>query len=729
MTARVRYAVLAVGLVTAACDPRGDGGSASEGARLYAELCASCHGREGRGDFGPPLRAWSKGRPTLVQTISERMPLTKPGTCTGGCAESIADYILTAFRDPLDVPSCDGTGAAVALGKRRLRQLTRAELRATVRDLFSTTAGAAPTCKPTLWRYVPPAGSTPRTVHVAGSFNGWAGTIAAGGWAMRLDSGAWVLERALPVGHHAYKFVLDESRWIPDPANPASEDDHYGGRNSVLDVTCDANAPAPPGGGGLSVDIAAALPAESRPDGYPFANEADAQRVTAVYVDELRAAARRIADEVVGRDLVGLVGCDGASDPGGCAQRFVERFGLRAFRRPLTADEVARYRDLITAPNDFKRGVKRAVAAMLQSPHFLYRSEIGTLGGDGDARLSGYEIASLLSYTFWGSMPDDALFEAARTGELDRPDGITTHARRLLADPRAREAVGAFALSWLGAEPIFTADKKPDLFPMVTPSLRAKMAEETRRFVAHVVFDGSHRLEELLTADFTFADRDLAALYGLPGVTSTDLQRVPYGDGRRAGIFGHASVLGTYAHSDQSSPILRGLFVRRRLLCQDLPPPPPNAGGVPEVDPNATTRERFRQHTANPFCAQCHKYIDMVGFGLERFDAIGRWRETENDQPIPADGDMNDVERLGAGTSAPYSSVPELARTVASSGAATACFAHRWHQAVHGAASPTGEPCAERRVLARWLQAGGDIRELLVALVEAPEAVTRKGGN
>jgi len=729
MTGWVRYAALAVvPLVAAACDPTNGGGSTAEGARLYAAECASCHGAQGQGDVGPSLRSWSKGRPTLVQTIAERMPLTKPGSCTGTCATSIADYILTAFKDPLDAPSCDGNGTPVALGKRRLRQLTRDELRATVRDLFGTRAATAPTCQPTRFRYVPPSGTTPRTVHVAGSFNNWAGTIAAGGYPLQQQSGAWVLERALPVGHQLYKFVLDESKWIPDPANPLSEDDHYGGRNSVVDVTCDANAPASSGSGGLSVDIAAALPVESRPDGYPFANEADAQRITPVYVDELRLATKRIADEAT-RDLVGLVGCDGTTDPGGCAGRFVERFGLRAFRRPLAADEVARYRDVITGAGDFKRGVKRALQAMLQSPYFLHRSEIGALGSDGNAHLSGYEVASLLSYTFWGTMPDDALFEAARTGALDRPDGISTQARRLLADPRARDAVGAFALAWLGAEPILTADKKPDLFPMMTPALRAKMAAETRRFVSHVVFDGSHRLDELLTADYTFVDRDLASVYGIQGVTASDLVRTPYGDGRRAGIFGHASVLGSYAHSDQSSPIRRGLFVRRRLLCQDLPPPPPNAGGVPDVDPNATTRERFRQHTANPFCAQCHKYIDMVGFGLERFDAIGRWRDTENGQPIPPDGDMNDVERIGAGTSAPYSSVPALAHTVASSGAATACFAHRWHQAVHGAVSPTGESCAEKRVLAHWLQANGDIRELLVALVEAPEAVTRTGGN
>src|SRR5690606_9777345 len=137
-------------------------------------------------------------------------------------------------------------------------------------------------------------------------------------------------------------------------------------------------------------------------------------------------------------------------------------------------------------------------------------------------------------------------------------------------------------------------------------------------------------------ADYTFANADLAEIYGMSGATGSELVRTPWPDGARAGLLGHASVLASYAHSDQSSPILRGLFVRQTLLCQSVGSPPPNAGGVPEVDPSATTRERFRQHTDDDFCRSCHQYIDGVGFGFERFDALGRLRETENGHPIDA---------------------------------------------------------------------------------------------
>lgn len=170
------------------------------------------------------------------------------------------------------------------------------------------------------------------------------------------------------------------------------------------------------------------------------------------------------------------------------------------------------------------------------------------------------------------------------------------------------------------------------------------MIEETERFALHVIFDGSGRYDELLAADYTFANARLAALYGLDRPSGEAFERVAYADGRRAGLLGHASVLASTAHSDQTSPIRRGLFVRRRLLCQEFPPPPADAGGVPDVDPTASTRERFAQHTEERACASCHRYIDPVGFGLETFGPIGAWREDDGGHPIERGGDMNDVD-------------------------------------------------------------------------------------
>ena len=426
-----------------------------------------------------------------------------------------------------------------------------------------------------------------------------------------------------------------------------------------------------------------ALPPESRPDGFAYADHAASAQVTSVHLEAFLEAAADIA--------AGVEDCSDA-----CAEGFVRDVGRRAFRRPLEEAEVARYTQL---------GARGAAEAILASPHFLYRTESAP-------RLTGPETATALAYFLWGTGPDDALLSAP----LGTPAEVETAARRMLDDPRARETIGTFALQWLGVESLPTLTRQRPF----DEGLRRAMLAETAGFVTHVVFDGSHRLADLLAADHTrLHDPALARHYGLEVG-----EPAPYAHQRRAGLLGHGSVLATYAHSDQSSPIRRGLFVRRRLLCQDLPPPPANAGGVPEVDPNATTRERFRQHTDDPFCSSCHRYIDPVGFGFERFDELGQWRSEENGQPIEADGDMVDVEGLGTETSAPYDTLPELAAILADSDAARDCFVRQVFRAALGRFETDGDACAIE-ALSAVLAETDDIRELLVAVAASRPFVHR----
>jgi len=185
-------------------------------------------------------------------------------------------------------------------------------------------------------------------------------------------------------------------------------------------------------------------------------------------------------------------------------------------------------------------------------------------------------------------------------------------------------------------------------------------------------------------------------------------------------VLGLGALLATYAYSDQSAPVRRGVFVRSRLLCQELPAPPPNAGGIPEVDPAATTRERFAQHASDPFCRGCHRYIDGVGFGFERFDAVGRFRSTESGRPIDAAGNMNDSERLGDGVDAPFASLAELGAILARSPRAKACFAThllRWAD---------GEQEVDPCTVSRLAPASADVREILIALVRSERFVRRR---
>jgi hypothetical protein len=691
-------------LAAAACAGGGEPGvrydyAASQGAALYQELCASCHGEVGEGGLGPALQDLERSSDDVARIIAERMPKNEPGRCTGACATEVAAFLKEGLSSA--ALRCD----QVPPSPRRLRLLTRREYRATVRDLLGVEAVVA--CGEQVFTY-DPGDRVLTSVHVAGSFNGWAATVATG-WPLVFDAGTgvWRGSFGLGDGRHAYKLVLDEREWVADPTAAASEPDGHGGQNSLVTVACDASA-----------DVVAAIPAETRPAGFPFDSDADRAVVTTVHVDAYLAAAEALADGAAAR-LDALHACDWAGDRAGCAASLVQTLGRRIFRRPLTDDELARYAGLVADGATAADGVATALHGLLVSPHFLYRSEVG-VAGEGGYRLDGFEIATALAYTFTGSAPDDALLDAAEAGALDDVRGVERWARALVADPRARQQVGELVLQWLGAEAVATADKRPAAFPGFTPAVRAALARETRDFAAHVVFDGSGRLGELFTADYTVVDATAAAFYGL---AQTGVAPI---DGHRAGLLGHASVLASHAHSDQTSPIRRGLFVRRNLLCQELPPPPAFAGGVPEVDPDATTRERFAMHTSNAVCAGCHRYIDGLGFGFEGFDPVGLWRDREAGQPIDATGALTDVDGIGTGTSASYHTLPELAALLAAAPATSRCFVRQVYRFTRGKRETLNERCARRWLEDGFAASGGDVRELLVQSVLAPDFAVRR---
>jgi hypothetical protein len=611
--------------------------------------------------------------------------------------------------------------------QRQLRLLTRREYRNTVRDLFQLATPGGP-CPPQTFVY-DPAGKMPAKVHVAGTFNQWAKNVAAGGWAMQLGPDKrWTVARDLPAGDYTYKFVIDETEWVVDSGNPRQADDGQGNKNSLLTVSCGASPDA--GAPSLPPDLTATFPVESHPrkdnlsDLFPFDDASEKQVVSPTHIEEYWRAGKTIV-EAWSSHLPKLVPCDAAADAAGCADKFVRQFGLRVFRRPLTDVEVGRYKKLVTGAATFSNGVAASVRAFLSSPNFLYRAEGGQVALGSTGHLSAYETASALSYLFWGSMPDQALLEAAAGGKLGAKSGIEEQARRLLADPRSRQAVGSFASQWLGAAEMLVADKDSSLFPELDANLRKSMVEETERFVTNVVFDSTRRYEELLRADYTFVNASLATLYGVTA-PNAGWQKQTYADPYRAGLLAHGSLLGAYARSDQTSPIKRGLFVRRRLLCQDLPPPPADVPPVPAVDQKASTRERFRQHTSVAGCAVCHRYIDGIGFGFERFDAIGRLRDDDNGHAIDSSGNMNDVEGLNTNTPHPYSDIRGLSDVLVGSTAAKDCLATQYYRFSRGAFENDQSRCALGEMQKRFRDSGYDIQELMIAVTQTADFVTRR---
>jgi hypothetical protein len=423
---------------------------------------------------------------------------------------------------------------------------------------------------------------------------------------------------------------------------------------------------------GIDSDYGQRFAADPVVDG--FANDAEALELSPLLADQYRAAAEEIAGSI---SLNPLLPCDpyqvGYS---GCAALFIEDFGYRAFRRPLVQSDVDRYLDLwtlVATEDGFDEGLRWVLTAMLQSPHFLYRSELGVHQGDGVFQLTDWEIASELSYTFWGTMPDEELLAIAGAGELQTPEQIQAQAQRLASDPRVLETAADMVEAWLLLDRLQTVSRDG-----LDQELRDAMRQETRDLIQDIASDNGS-LADLMQARHTFVDEALADHYGL-----AETGEVPLDGERYGGLLTQGSLLTTYALPTGSSPIHRGVLVRERLLCEELPPPPSNLDtSPPAVDPNASTRERYTEHSANPQCASCHEKIDPIGFGFEHYDGLGRWRATEEQHPIDASGDVDGQD---------FDGVAELSQLLLEDTRFRSCFATTWERYATGVESCAADP-------------------------------------
>ncbi len=359
--------------------------------------------------------------------------------------------------------------------------------------------------------------------------------------------------------------------------------------------------------------------------------------------------------------------CTPASvDDVACYGQLAERLGRRAFRRTLSADEVARYRDIAvqaaTAYDDVVKGAEYLALALLQSPHFLYQVEIGEPGDSPQARrLTGVELATRLSFFLTGAPPNDTLLDAAEAGALSSPTALEAEARSLLADPRAKEALRSYfaeklqvALLPTLSRPTPAAGTAGTAAVELTVAVRQLMVEETLRTIDDVVFTRNVDARELLTTRDTFVNDELAGYYGfdLPG-SGALFQRVRTPDVEgRAGIFSQGAFLVRFAHPDRSSPTLRGKFLREQLLCSAVPAPPNDVVTTlpPGDDDNLprTTRDRLEAHAVLPRCAGCHAAMDPMGYAFENFDQYGRYRTHENGLPIDASAELDGEPADGA---------------------------------------------------------------------------------
>jgi hypothetical protein len=437
--------------------------------------------------------------------------------------------------------------------------------------------------------------------------------------------------------------------------------------------------------------------------------------------DAYHAAAHEIAVNVTANDGVvkAFTRCDAATATETvCVKQFLQWFLALAFRRPVDVADMTDF-DAIFAQGrmlggSYASGIRAVVEVALQSPEFLYLIEFGEpvdVSRPGLGRPRPHEMAARLSYLLWGSAPDDVLRQAAAQDKLKTRADIEAQARRLLTDARSRRVPRQFYGQLLGIGDLEIANRAG-----VMTDLRKLQLQETAMFVDEVVWNEPGTLILLLTAPFSFVNETLAAVYGVASVSGPVLRKTPLPAGQRRGILTQASVLATWPEAPYTNPSRRGIAISDGLMCQGVPRStshPPNT--LQPAAPGATESwgQHWRQITGDATCQGCHKLFDGIGLAFEHYDGSGRWRDSDGTSPIDAHGEITGSDAAGR-----FDGVPDLASRLADSRDVQACHVQRWMQFAYGRAILPEDACSRETLQNAFRQANGNLRELLIGLVQ-----------
>jgi hypothetical protein len=456
----------------------------------------------------------------------------------------------------------------------------------------------------------------------------------------------------------------------------------------------------------------------------------DAQRVDPVLATKLDTAAQALVSEArASGKLAQLSPCADPSATGGqaCAEEFIRSFGARAYRRPLSDAESAGLLKAYHVGADgytHDEGIDVVTRVLLQSPGFLYVTEIGEGGNEPSFVMTANEIAASLSYLLTSGPPDDALQAAAASGALVTPEGREAEARRLLATADGRERFVRVVREWLGIDDVAHREKSQNVYPEFA-GVSAAMEKESRAFIDEVLHNSSGTLAELLTADWTVVDPALASVYGVS--SAGDGKRTSLAGVKRRGILNQGAFLSVFASNGGSHPVFRGVAIMRRIACLTIPDPGALgiAVSVPQADPTKTTRARFAAHAANEQCAGCHNAIDKFGFALENFDGIGKERMTENGSAVETDVTL----AIGSDLDGTYASSSELLTAMANSDSVKTCLARQIFRST-AARSDASVADAENAFVETWkalpAEQQGRLADVLVAFVKSPTFIRRR---
>jgi cytochrome c553 len=692
------------------------------GAQLYRQRCARCHGKAGEGtedDYPKPL-AGERSVAQLAKLIAKSMPKDADKKCTADEAEKVAAYIYGAFysvaarerNKPARIELsrltvrqyrnavADLIGSFRDVGKWNDQRGLRGEyfksrrFRDDDRVLDRTDAGVDFD-----FGTASPAGEKldPHEFSIR-----WMGSVLAP------ETGEY--EFAVRTDHAARLWVNDNTRPLIDAYVKSGNDLEHraalfliGGRayplrlefskakQGVDDSAKNKGKPPPKASIALQWRLPGrtteAIPARNMtpsffpasfvlatpfpPDDRSFGWER-ATTISKAWDQSTTDAAIETAGYVAAhlRELSGVG--DDASDRQERLRDFCVRFAERAFRRPLSDEEKKLYvLHQFEATKDLDTAIKRIVLLVLKSPRFLYREIAG--------RNDGYDVASRLSFALWDSLPDRELLQAAATGKLTTRDQIARQAERMVGDLRTHSKIHDFLLQWLKVDQVPDLAKDPARFPGFDKSIASELRTSLELFLDDVIWSDVSDFRQLLLADVLYMDGKLARFYGADLSADAPFQKVSLKSGERAGILTHPYLMAAFAYTGTTSPIHRGVFLARSVLGQSLRPPPEAFVPLPaELHPNLTTRERVALQTRPQACQTCHSMINPLGFTLEHFDAVGRFRDKEGPKPIDATG----AYQTRSGKTVTFGGVRELASFLAQSEEVHEAFVEQLFHAV-----------------------------------------------
>jgi hypothetical protein len=425
-------------------------------------------------------------------------------------------------------------------------------------------------------------------------------------------------------------------------------------------------------------------------------------------IDAYRLIAEQIG-EAAGARATTLLGCEESAP---CVEAFIRDWGLLIYRRPLSDAEVGIFVDFWNterADGTLADAMRMTVSAFLQTPDFLYRLERGEPDADGAVRLlTGYEVATRLSFFLWKSGPDLELLDAAGAGELDTPEGIAGHTERLLADPRADYTLLRFHASWLGIDGLGAQVVDATAFPAFE-ELRDDMVAETEQFVLHLFREDDAQVSTMFSADWSFASPELAAFYGDGVASNAGDGSIVLDPSQRMGVLTHASYLTSHARTPTRAAIYRGKSILVDVFCLSLVPPPDAATNV-EFDSSRPAREQIEMATGGGSCMGCHQLINPLGFLFENYDGIGAWRTMEGEFPIDAVATI-----VGTDIDGEYANATALMAKLAHSPLVEECVSRQWMR--FALSRPEGE-LDDPSIAAVAAAAGGDMRAMIPALTQ-----------